>query len=117
MKVPKIVYVAHPIRGDVTGNIKKILAICKRIHSHAVIPFVPYIPVIAYLGVEEGSRGEKLGLWTNHELIKMRIPMEMWLYGDHISEGMGDEIKLARKCHIPVIAKTKGTRDELERWV
>lgn len=111
--IPKMVYVAHPIRGDVEGNIRKIVKICRRIHTYEVIPCVPYLAVIAAIGAEEGTKEEELGLWTNHEYIERRMFDEMWLFGDCISVGMRDEIIHARKCHIPVKGKTKQTRDGL----
>lgn len=29
----KTVFIAHPIAGDIEGNVKKVLEICKRVHT------------------------------------------------------------------------------------
>jgi len=34
----KLIFIAHPIRGDVAGNMQKVLAICEQVHKDGHIP-------------------------------------------------------------------------------
>ncbi len=110
----KIVFVAHPISGDVKGNMKKVLKICAEIHTRNIIPVAPYLVSLQYLK-DEVIEDRELGMATNHEHFYRRFVDELWLFGKFISPGMIGEIKLAREMNIPVIAKTKGTRWDLKR--
>ena len=39
----KTVFIAHPISGDAAGNAKKVLDICRRIHTQDIVPVAPYL--------------------------------------------------------------------------
>ena len=45
LQTMKIAYIAHPVAGDVSGNIEKILKIVRDINLTMpdVVPFVPYM--------------------------------------------------------------------------
>lgn len=45
----KVVYVSHEISGDVDGNVRKVLEICRRLHTKDVIPIAPYLVALQYL--------------------------------------------------------------------
>jgi len=112
----KTVFVAHPISGDISGNIKKVLAICAEVHSPEIIPVAPYIVSLQYLddGVHEDRA---LGIAANEECIKRGYVDELWLFGDRISEGMQGEILLAIEYGIPVVSKADGTKAGLEEFL
>lgn len=99
----KIVYIAHPVGGNVKENIKKILQICHRVHTNKkeVIPFAPYIVALYYLN-DEILEERKLGMLANQEHFKRKTMDEVWLCGDKVSDGMKAEIKLAIKYKIPI---------------
>lgn len=103
MKKNKLVYIAHPVGGNIKANIKKILQLCHDIHkkNENIIPFAPYIVALYYLSdkiIEE----RKLGMLANQEHFKRKTMDEVWLCGPNISEGMKQEIKLAIKYKIPI---------------
>ena len=50
MAKQKIVFIAHPISGNVDKNIKKVLSICKKNHSINIIPVFPSFIWRQYLG-------------------------------------------------------------------
>lgn len=110
----KTVFIAHPIGGDIQGNVKKVLKICQNVHSQTTIPVAPYLVALQYLddGVVEDRR---LGILANLECFHRRYIDELWLFGECISAGMEEEIKLARTYGIPVIPKTPGTKRDLRR--
>ena len=110
----KIVYIAHPIKGDVQGNLKKIEAIGRQINlgEPDTIPFAHYYFDCSTLDdnvPEERERGIRNGL----ELIRRGFINELRLYGPRISQGMIREIIAAIQQGIPVVAMTIGTKRNL----
>lgn len=108
----KMVFIAHPISGDVRANVEKVLRICAETHTKNVIPVAPYIVSLQYLDDSVAS-DRTLGIEANHEYFHRGFIDELWLFGDHISSGMWEEIDLARKLGIPIIAMTPGTVRDL----
>lgn len=104
----KIIYIAHPISGDVEGNLKDIRRIVRRINLEYpdVVPMVPYYVDCVSLDdsvLKERERGIK----NDTEIISRKIPDEMWLTGNRISSGMQHEKELAEKLGIIVVDKTE----------
>jgi len=100
----KIAYIAHPVSGDVQGNIAKIIAIIREINLNEpeTVPFAPYITDLMALDdavAEERARGIKNDVC----LIRAGFITEVRLYGDRISTGMQHEKDLAESLDIPVI--------------
>ncbi|MFA6340783.1 MAG: DUF4406 domain-containing protein [Candidatus Paceibacterota bacterium] len=115
-KMKKVVFVAHPISGDVAGNVKKVLAICAEIHRGGNIPVVPYIVSLQYLDdtiIEE----RRLGIDANLICFHKHFIDELWLFGNRISEGMKEEVILAIALGIPIVAKTPETQKALDELV
>ena len=93
------VYIASPYRGDVKTNTEN----AKRYSFFAVmqgkVPFCPHIYFTQFL--DDNVKVErKIGL--NLALHKLRRCREVWVFGDTVSEGMRNEIWIAKKRHIPV---------------
>lgn len=107
----KIVYIAHPVSGDIQGNINRITTIVRLIaleHKN-ILPFAPY--VVDLLALDDNNPFERQrGIENDIELFKRKIMDEVWLYGDKISNGMLAEIKLAHSLGIKVIAKSEATK-------
>lgn len=102
----KIVFVAHPISGDIEANLADIRRIVRRINLQYpdVVPFVPYyVDVVSLYDTipEERARGIK----NDMEILTRKIPDELWLTGDRISYGMSCEKNAAEIIGIPVINK------------
>ena len=108
----KTVFIAHPISGDIRGNIEKVLKICTDVHTKDIIPVAPYLISLQYLD-DEIVEDRELGMQANNECFHRRFVDELWLFGDHISSGMWKEIQLAKELGIPIIAKTECTRRDL----
>jgi hypothetical protein len=108
-----VAYIAHPVSGNVAGNLKKIKNIARKINLKEpnVVPFASY-----YLDCQalddtiptERSRGIK----NNHALLSKGFIDELRLYGNKIGPGMIEEIELAHELGIPVIPMTAKTKAE-----
>src|ERR1051325_11722699 len=110
--IMKTVFIAHPMTGDFEGNFRRVLEICREVHEHdeSVIPVAPYIISFEYRdGVVHEDR--TLGIAANYECFRRKYVDEVWLYGDHISEGTKAEIGLARQYDIPIIPKTQTVQE------
>jgi hypothetical protein len=106
----KIVYIAHPVAGDVMKNIEKILEIVRQINltRKDVIPFAPYLQDL--LALEDDRPEERaIGIRNSIAVIKSGIIDELWIYGPTISGGMRGEIDLAYELDIPIILMDKET--------
>jgi len=103
----KVVYIAHPISGDIEGNLKSIRKIVKHINlsDSSVVPFVPYYVDVVSMD-DNYPKNRKRGIQNDKELFSRKVIDEVWLYGDYISRGMQQEIKLAKELGIPVISKS-----------
>jgi len=99
----KIIYIAHPIGGDVKANIKSILATVRDLSiKNEVIPFAPYIVDVMALDDEDAEQ-RSIGFYHNWIHFHHGIIDEVWLYGGRISSGMQTEIDWAKELNIPVI--------------
>ncbi len=101
--MPKLIYIAHPIGGDVEGNVERVLRICRAIHiqKRDIIPFAPYIASLKYLD-DTIPEERELGMLANRELFLRKAMDEMWLYGSKISIGMAREVQLCIEHKIPM---------------
>ena len=106
-----MVFVAHPLSGDIEGNTKKVEAICREILLAGNVPIFPSFETRRYLG---DTKEEKLLMGRVIEEC-LRRSDEVWLYGDHISPGMAEEINCATfgLMGMKVVAKTPETEREL----
>lgn len=112
----KIVYIAHPISGDIKGNLEKIRLIVRKINLERddVVPFAPYWLDCHALNddvPEERARGIK------NDIELFRVVDEVWLFGDRISSGMSAEINLAIKKRIGVVPQTPETSKDFREYL
>jgi hypothetical protein len=113
----RVVYIAHPIKGDVQGNLRKIEAIGRQINMEEpdTLPFAHYYFDCSTLDdnvPEERERGIRNGL----ELLRRGFIDELRLYGDRISEGMKREILTAVHQGIPIVPMNEDVIKDL-RWL
>jgi hypothetical protein len=107
----KIAYIAHPISGDVKGNLERIRLIIREINltEQDVVPFAPYWSDC--FALDDDNPAERLrGIRNDHELFTRGFIDELRLYGDRISNGMKAEIELAKRLNIPVVSMTSQTQ-------
>src|SRR5687767_14259658 len=101
-----IVYIAHPIGGDIKGNLEKIKRIARdiMIKHPDIVPFAPYWLDCHALNDNDPQERAR-GIRNDVEFFKRRTMDQVWLCGGRISPGMQAEKELAEKLGIPVIDK------------
>jgi len=103
MEKRKVVFISHPLKGNVEGNKNKIKEICRElILDGEVVPLATHLLFPTFLddGIHEERR---IGMNGTLELLKRSD--EVWVYGDKISEGMKEEIELAKEINMPIVFK------------
>lgn len=95
----KRVFISHPVRGNVQANVKNASRWVRLALLEGHIPIAPYIAYTQALddSIEtERMTGHRAGL----ELLL--LCNELWVCGEHISEGMEAEIWRCYTYNIPV---------------
>ena len=114
----KIVYIAHPIGGDVKKNLEKIAMIGRHINLNepGVIPFAPYY-MDCYSLIDDEPNERARGIQNSIHFVNPHFIDEIRLYGDKISAGMGVEIETARQKRIRIIPMTEGTKRDYRKML
>lgn len=106
----KKIYIAHPISGDIPGNLEKIRLIVRDLNltRSDIVPLAPYWLDCHALD-DTNPKERDRGIANDIAILRSGLIDEMWLYGDRISNGMAHEIELAKLMGIPVYSKSSGT--------
>lgn len=98
----KIIYIAHPIGGDVGANVNSVLAIVKDLNMSGlpIVPFAPYI--VDVLALDDNIPEQRARGFENNKQLFDFVD-EVWLYGGRISSGMQTEIEWAKERNIPIL--------------
>lgn len=114
---PLLVYIAHPMKGDIAGNKKKVIDICREIGKNPmVIPFTPYLSAFEYLDDDDPIQREK-GMIMNRFYFERKIIDVLLICGDRISGGVRSEIKLALENGIRLAVLDESRKEEVEKVV
>lgn len=111
----KVVYIAHPISGNIEKNLLKVKIIARKINMKEpdVVPFTPYY--LDCIALDDNNPVEReRGIKNDIELMKRGFIDEVRLYGNRISKGMRAEVKLAIQLGITVRPMTNGTKAEFK---
>lgn len=109
----KIVYIAHPLSGDLK-NVDKVLHICRFISMSEpeVVPFAHW--VVEALALNDQVAEERaIGIKHDEAIIDRLKFDECRLYGDRISAGMANEVQRFKALGVPVVPMTDETRRDL----
>ena len=107
----KIVYIAHPIGGNVVRNLEALAIVLREINlaEPEVVPLAPYFGDV--LALDDNNPAERArGLENGRTVLKSGAIREVWLYGDGVSPGMLGEVRLAEALGLPIVPKTAGTK-------
>ena len=114
----RVAYIAHPMSGDVKGNLVLIALIGRQINLEEpdVIPFAQYFFDCHSL-VDSVERERERGIRNGIALLKKGFIDELRLYGNRVSAGMMFEVDLALGLGIEVKPMTEATARWLQqRW-
>lgn len=101
----KLVFISHPIGGDIEANLADLRRIIRIIAIEGKVqPFVPYYADVVSLDDNVPSE-RALGMKHNKLFFDRFIIDEMWLTGPRISKGMEQEIIWAKDNGIVIIDK------------
>lgn len=100
----KIVYIAHPIGGDVVANLRHLREVLRRVnHLYPdVVPFCPYYANVVSLDDHDPDDRAK-GLLNGQAVIRSGIADECWLTGWKMTSGMRTEVATFEEMGVPVI--------------
>ena len=89
-----IVYICSPYAGDVETNVQKARRYCRFAVDKGYIPIAPHLLFTQFLN-DDSPKERQLGIFFGNAV--MSKCSEVWVFGEHISNGMEAEIKRA-KC-------------------
>ena len=96
----KVVYLAHPVGGDVPGNLKSIerwfLWVVRSFNVAVCVPWYLYV-----LKLDDELPADRQRGMRDDATILMRCD-ELWLCGDRVSPGMRAEAEVARQYGMPI---------------
>ena len=108
-----MIYIAHPLRGDVEGNKKKVTEIMQGILEKEILAISP-VHAFGYVDPE----GPQRRVMTECIRLLERCT-DLWVYGDaesiSNSTGVMAEVAYARAVGIPVTFKNEDTARAMEQ--
>lgn len=100
----KIVYVAHPIGGDVAANMRHLREVLRRINHRYpnVVPFCPYYADVVSLDDHDPDDRAR-GIKNSEAVIRRGIVDEVWTTGWKMTSGMHNEVRIFAEMGVPVV--------------
>lgn len=89
-----IVYICSPYAGDVETNVQKARLYCRFAVDKGYIPIAPHLLFTQFLN-DDNPKERQLGIFFGNAV--MSKCSEVWVFGEHISNGMEAEIKRAKR--------------------
>jgi hypothetical protein len=94
-----LVYVCSPYAGDVSGNTGRARKYCRFVVRQGAIPFAPHLLYPQFMSDKVPAERELALLFGKIWLSRMD---EVWVFGEHVSEGMKAEIAKTHAKRIPL---------------
>ena len=112
----KYVYICHPLRGDIEGNLEKVKDIVRAVCSEEFVAFAPHL---AFATVFDDTIPEQRarGISTDLALLRSGKIDEMWVYGEKLSEGMKFEIEVCLEHNIPIRCKAPNLQRDVQVYM
>ena len=95
----KLIFIASPYAGDIQKNIEYAKEACRYVLNEGNAFFCPHL---IYPQILDDSNPEERKLAINMGKEFLSKCDELWVFGNHISHGMFEEIEFAREKRIPV---------------
>lgn len=95
----KRVFICSPYKGKIEENVKKAREFCRYAWQLGKAPIAPHLYFPQFLN-DNSEEERQMGLEVSKELLLKCS--ELWVFGDCISDGMKQEIELAKLYNIPI---------------
>lgn len=118
----RVVYICSPMRPHCAGeigrqqiqkNLRRAAAYCRAAVASYAIPICPHLYFSAFLE-DMNPSDRNIGMEMGVAILKRCD--ELWVFGDHISEGMKAEIELAQKQKMPIIKISQEQVNEIIKY-
>lgn len=97
----KVVFIAHPLRGDEEKNLKNVERYIRfAIAQKNIHPCCPWYAMVKALD-DRNDRHRLRGLQANFAILARCD--ELWVCGPKITEGVKEEIEVAQTWRIPIV--------------
>lgn len=94
-----LVYICSPYSGNVDFNVTNARIYCKYAVDNQCIPIAPHLLFPQFMNDEEPTDRE-LAMFMN--MVLLSKCEELWVFGNTISQGMGQEIAKAEKRRMKI---------------
>lgn len=94
-----LVYICSPYSGNVDFNVTNTRIYCKYAVDNKCIPIAPHLLFPQFMNDEEPTDRE-LAMFMN--MVLLSKCEELWVFGNTISQGMGQEIAKAEKRRMKI---------------
>jgi hypothetical protein len=110
----QVVFICHPIAGDIEGNLAKICDIIRDINLNEpdVIPFVPYFADVVALNDNDPKERQR-GIQNCNAIIATGIIKECRVYGKFITKGIFDELQRFSLMDVPIIGMNDVIKEKI----
>jgi hypothetical protein len=96
-----LVYICSAYAGDIEHNVSRARGYCRFAVSEGYIPLAPHLLFPQFM--DDGDPEQRaLGIRCGLEFL--RICREVWVFGEHITQGMEKEVIAAKKLGLPIRA-------------
>lgn len=93
-KLRQLVFICSPLAGDIEGNQRNARRYCRFAVNQRAIPFAPHLFFTQFMN-EHNPGQRNLGIVMGIAI--MEKCSEVWVFGDHLSEGMRRELTHAMR--------------------
>lgn len=98
MSKMKRVYVCAPLGGDVAANLERAKQYARYVFTCGSAPVVPHFYALV---LEDGDPEERqLGMQAGRSLLWLCD--ELWIFGEHVSAGMREEIQFCQNLGLRI---------------
>ena len=94
-----VVFICSPYAGEIQKNKRRAREYCKFAVKQNCIPLAPHLLFPQFLDDNEPEE-RKLGLFMGCVLLTKCV--ELWVFGEHVTDGMAVEIEKAERRLIPI---------------
>lgn len=98
-KYRPLVYICSPYQGNIEFNVTNARIYCRYALGHNCIPIAPHLLFPQFMN-DEKQEDRELAMFMN--MVLLSKCEELWVFGNTISRGMGQEIAKAEKRRMKI---------------